>query len=380
MKIVGAVLREPKTPYRIEELELDPPKEKEVLVRYVYAGYCHSDLHNLLGEIPMFLPMVAGHEGAGIIEAVGPGVTKVKVGDHVGVTWMIPCGSCPQCYRGMGNICSGNLGNFVTGMLLDGTSRIHDKNGDMVRHGNFVSCFSNYSIVPEGGVIPVPKEFPLEYAALMGCCVPTGWGAVINTAKVQPGDSVAIWGLGGVGLNILRAAVSQHANPVIAVDIEADREEMAREFGATHFINNSREDPVPAIQLLTGGVKGPDGSIMGGGVDVAFEAIGDPGAIVQAWWATTVGGKVVVPGITPHDQTTNIPLMLLPLHQKSILGTLYGSISTHLDIPRLTHMAMTEDLKLDKLVTGKFKLEKINDVAEAMHKRQINGRWLCSFE
>jgi S-(hydroxymethyl)glutathione dehydrogenase/alcohol dehydrogenase len=249
-----------------------------------------------------------------------------------------------------------------------------------VRHGTFVSCFSNYSVVPETGVIPVPKEFPLEYAALMGCCVPTGWGTVTNTAKVQPGDSVAIWGLGGVGLNILRASVLRHANPVVAVDLEGGKEAIAREFGATHFIDNSKEDPVPIIQMLTGGVKSPDGTIMGGGVDFAFEAIGDPGAIIQAWWSTTIGGKLIVPGITPYDQTTNIPLMLLPLHQKSILGTLYGSISTHLDIPRMVNMAMQDDLKLDKLITKKFKLEQINDVADAMYKRQIQGRWVCAFD
>ncbi len=369
MKIKGAVLREPKKPYTIEELELEPPKEKEVLVKYAYTGYCHSDLHLQLGEIPIGLPLVAGHEGAGVVEDVGHGVTRVKKGDHVAVTWMIACGKCPQCLRGMGNICSGNFGAFLEGMLLDGTSRIKDKNGQMVRHGNFVSAFANYSVIPEDGVIPVPKEFPLEHAALMGCCVPTGWGTVNNTAKVQPGDSVAVYGLGGVGLNVLRACVMQHAYPVIAVDLEAGKESLAFEFGATHFICNSKEDPVPKIQQITGG-----------GVQFAFEAIGDPGAIIQAWWSTCIGGRVIVPGITPHDQTTNLPLMLLPLHQKAIMGNLYGSISTHLDIPRLINMAMKEDLKLDKLVSKKFKLEQINDVADAMLKRQIHGRWVCAWD
>jgi Zn-dependent alcohol dehydrogenase len=369
MKIKGVVLREPKKPYSIEELELEAPKEKEALVRYVYAGYCHSDLHNLLGEIYMALPLVAGHECAGIVEEVGPGCTKIKKGDHVVGTWMIPCGQCPQCRRGMGNICSGNFKNFVEGMLLDGTSRIKDKDGKMVRHGNFVSGFSNYTVVPEGGLIPVPKEFPLEYACLMGCCIPTGWGSVTNGAKVQPGDSVAVWGLGGVGLNTLRAAVLRHANPVIAVDLEADKEDLATEFGATHFICNSKEDPVPRIQEITGG-----------GVDVAFEAIGDPGAIIQAYWSIGPGGKVVVMGITPADQTTNLPLQVLPFGNKSILGILYGMISTDVDIPKLTQMAMTQDLKLDKLVTNKFKVEDINDVAEKMHKRQIRGRWILAWE
>ena len=380
MKIKGVVLREANKPYTIEEMELEPPKAHEVLIRYIYAGYCHSDLHLQLGEIPIAMPLAAGHEGAGVVEEVGPGVTTVKKGDHVGVTWMIPCGVCPQCRRGMGNVCSGNFGNFLQGLLLDGTSRIKDKKGEMIRHGNFVSCFSTHSVVPETGVIPMPKEFPLQFAALMGCCVPTGWGTVNNTAKVQPGDPVAVWGLGGVGLNVLRACVMQHAYPVIAVDLEESKESLAKEFGATHFICNSKEDPVPKILQLTGGVQMPDGMWMGGGVAYAFEAIGDPGAIIQAWWSTSIGGRVIVPGITPFDQTTNIPLMLLPLHQKAIMGNLYGSISTHIDIPRLVNLAMKEDLKLDKLVTNTFKMEQINDVAEKMHKRQIMGRWVMAFD
>jgi Zn-dependent alcohol dehydrogenase len=380
MKIQSAVLREPNKPLTIEELELDPPKEKEVLIKYAYTGFCHSDLHLMLGEIPIALPLAIGHEAAGVVEAVGPGVTKVQKGDHVVGTWMIPCGKCPQCLRGMGNICSGNFGSFLEGVLLDGTSRLKDKNGGMVRHGNFVSGFSTYSVVPEDGAIPLPKDMPLDQACFMGCCVPTGWGSVTNTANVQPGDSVVVYGLGGVGLNCLRAAVLRHANPVIAVDLEGSKEDIAMDFGATHFIDSSKEDPVPKIQLLTGGVAGEDGQIMGGGADVVFEAIGDPGAIIQAYWSSGMGGKIVIPGITPHDQTTNLPLMLLPLHQKSILGNLYGSISTHIDIPRLVTLAKTGDLKLDKLVTNKFKLKDINEVADAMIKREIKGRWVCEWD
>lgn len=380
MKVKSAVLREPNKPLTIEELELAPPKEKEVLVKSAFTGFCHSDLHLMLGEIPIALPLAIGHEMSGVVEDVGPGVTKVKKGDHVVGTWMIPCGQCPQCRRGMGNICSGNFGAFLGGMLLDGTSRLTDKNGEMVRHGNFVSGFSNYTVIPETGAIPVPKEFPLDQACFMGCCVPTGWGSVFNTAQIKPGDSVVVYGLGGVGLNCLRAAVMQHASPVIAVDLEGSKKDLALEFGATHFIDSTKEDPVPIILTMTGGVQMEGGMWMGGGVDVAFEAIGDPGAIIQAYWSTGMAGKVVIPGITPHDQTTNLPLMLLPLHQKSILGNLYGSISTHVDIPRLINMAMKEDLKLDKLITKRFKLNQINDVADAMIKRQIQGRWICDWD
>lgn len=371
MKIKGAVLRNPGegAKFSIEELELDPPKEKEALVRYVYAGFCHSDLHNLLGHVKIVTPFVAGHEAAGIVEEVGPGCSKVKKGDHVVATWMVPCGECPECRRGMGYICSGNFKYFLEGMLLDGTSRIRDKDGKMVRHGNFVSGFSNYSVVPEAGLIPIPKEFPLEYACLMGCCIPTGYGAVTNCAQIKPGDSVAVWGVGGVGLNVIRACFVRHANPIIAVDLEESKADLAKEFGATHFICNSKEDPVPIIQELTKG-----------GVNVAFEAVGDPGAIVQAFWTLAPAGKLVVIGITPHDKPSPLFLQTLPFGNKSILGSLYGMISTHVDIPRLVHMAMTHDLKLDKLVTNKFKLEEINDVAYRLHERKIRGRWLLSWD
>ena len=188
MKIKSAVLREINKPLSIEELELEPPKEKEVLVKYIYTGFCHSDLHLMLGEVSVGLPRAIGHEAAGVVQEVGPGVTKLKKGDHVVCTWMIPCGKCPQCLRGMGNICSGNFGFFLEGMLLDGTSRLKDKDGNVVRHSEFVAGFSSYSVVPEDGAIPIPKSMPLDQACFMGCCVPTGWGSVTNTAKVQPGD------------------------------------------------------------------------------------------------------------------------------------------------------------------------------------------------
>ncbi|MBW1788448.1 MAG: alcohol dehydrogenase catalytic domain-containing protein, partial [Deltaproteobacteria bacterium] len=243
MKIKAAVLREPNKPITIETLNLAPPKEGEVLVKVAYTGWCHSDLHMCLGEVPVGMPLVLGHETSGIVEEVGPGVTRTKAGDHVVCAWMIPCGKCPQCIRGKGYICSGNFDAFLGGTLLDGTSRLTDSHNEMVRHGCFVSGFSEYTVLPEDGVIPIRKDMPLDQACFMSCCVPTGWGSVTNTADVQPGDSVAVYGLGGVGLNILRASVLRHANPVIAVDSEGSKEDLAREFGATHFIDNSKEDP-----------------------------------------------------------------------------------------------------------------------------------------
>jgi S-(hydroxymethyl)glutathione dehydrogenase/alcohol dehydrogenase len=176
--------------------------------------------------------------------------------------------------------------------------------------------------------------------------------------------------MGGVGLNVIRAASMLHANPIIAVDLEGEKEKIALEFGATHFINNSKEDPIPMITK----------EISPGGVDYAVEAIGDPGAIVQAYWATKIGARLVSVGITPHDQTTNLPLMLLPLHEKAIMGTLYGNVSLGTDIPRLMNLALEGQLKLDKLTSRKFKLEQINDVIDSMEKREIKGRWICEWD
>jgi Zn-dependent alcohol dehydrogenase len=370
MKIKAAVCREPNEPLSIEELELDGPKANEVLVKFAYTGWCHSDYHLVKGEIPIKMPFVIGHEAAGVVEEVGPGVTHLEKGDHVATTWMIPCGKCPTCLEGKGYICQGNFGNFLEGKLLDGTTRLKDRNGEEVLHGNFVSGFSNYSVVPAAGAIKVRKDLPLDQACFLGCCVPTGWGCVYNVAKVRPGESVAVWGMGGVGLNIIRAAKLRLANPIIAVDLEGSKEELAREFGATHFIDNSKVDPIPIIME----------EIAPGGVQYSFEAIGDPGAIVQAWWATAMGAKMVIPGITPHDANTPMPLMLLPLHEKAILGTLYGNVSTAIDIPRLMDLAVTGDLKLDKLIDKYFKLEEINDIVDQMEKRQIKGRAVCKWD
>ncbi len=299
----------------------------------------------------------AGHEAAGIVEEIGPEVTRLKKGDHVVGSWMAPCGECTMCLRGWGHLCTGTAGYFGEGMMFDGTSRIKDKNGKMVRHGFFVSGFSSYSIVPEVSAIPIRRDFPLKYACLMACCIPCGWGAVVNTAGVKPGDSVAIFGLGGVGLSTLRASALRHANPIITVDIEEDKGAFAMEFGATHFICNKNDDPVSLIHEITGG-----------GVKYAFDAVGEPDAIIQAWWSLALRGKLIVLGITPYNQNNQFAFILMPVHEKSIVGSLYGSILAPADIPRLVDLATNNDMKLDRLITNEFKLEDINDVADKLKR------------
>ncbi len=380
MKTKAAVLREFGKALTIEELDLDPPKENEVLVKNAYSGFCHSDLSVIQGAIPLPLPMITGHEAAGVVEDVGPGVTKVKKGDHVVATWMIPCGQCANCLRGKGNICSTNMAYFMMGTLLDGTSRFKDANGQPVSHEAFVAGFSEYTVLPEAGAIPLPNDFPLDQACVMGCCVPTGWGSVMNVAKIQPGNSAAVYGMGGVGLNTIRALSHRNANPIIAVDLEGSKEDIAKEFGATHFIASSKEDPVPIIMKLTGGEQAEDGSWISGGADFVFEVSGDPGALVQAYWSMCPGGKTVVTGIPPADSASELPLMLLPLQQRSIIGHLYGSISPGLDIPPMFEIAKSGGMKLDKLIEKKFKIDAINETIEAMNKRQIKGRWVCAWD
>jgi S-(hydroxymethyl)glutathione dehydrogenase/alcohol dehydrogenase len=368
MKIKAAILREYNKPVTIEQIELAPPKEKEVLVKTAFTGFCHSDFSFIIGSFKFPLPLVLGHEASGVVEEVGPGVTTLKKGDHVVAAWMCPCGTCPECVSGHGHICRKSHEVHAAGTLLDMTSRLTDSKGGRLNHQTLVSGFAEYMVLPEIGAIKIRKDMPLDQASFLGCCLPTGFGAVYNAAGVKPGESVAIWGMGGVGLNVVQGAKLRSANPIIGVDLEGSKEAIAREFGATHFINSSKQDPVPIIQELTGG-----------GANYCFEAIGDPGAIVQASWSLGLGGKLVQIGITRQEAMTGLPLAFTPVHCKSVVGTLYGNIRTHVDIPAFADMAMKGDFKLDKLMTKKFKIEDINQVIETMKKNQIIGRWVCEW-
>ena len=380
MKMKAAVLREYKKPVSVEEVELAPPKEREVLVKTAYTGFCHSDHSCLTGGIPFPIPLVIGHEASGVVVDVGPGVTSLEKGDHVVATWMVPCGHCPECSSGQGHTCTTAHQTYIQGKLLDMTSRLKDANGVELNHQTFVSGFAEYMVLPEKGAIKVRKDMPLDVACTLACCMPTGFGAVYNVGDVKPGQSVAIWGMGGVGLNVVQGAKLRGAYPIIGVDLEGVKESIAMDFGVTHFIDSSKEDPVPAIQLLTGGAKMDDGSVMGGGADVVFEVVGDPGAIAQAYWAMGIRGKLVLVGIHSAEKVTELQLTWLPPQCKSIVGTLYGNIHISEDIPAFVDMIMRGDYKIDGLITRKFKVEEINEVAEAMTNRQIVGRWVCEWD
>jgi len=370
MKMKAAVCREYNKPITIEEVKLAPPKDKEVLVKTMYTGLCHSDWSAVAGYLGVPVPSVLGHESAGIVADVGPGVTSVKKGDHVVACWQISCGKCKLCISGRDHLCDASRQCLMEGTLLDGTSRFTDAKGKPLFHSTFISGFAEYMVLPEPAAVKIRDDFPLDQACLTGCCMPTGFGAAYNVADVKPGNSVAIWGMGGVGLNIVQGAKLRGASPIIGLDIEGSKEAIAREFGVTHFINSSKEDPVPKVQELTGG-----------GADFTFEAIGDPGAIVQAYWGMGIGGKLIMTGIHAMNETVPLMLAFTPPHNKNILGNLYGNLHIHQVLPALIDMIKDRRyIDLSKLITKKFKLEQINDAFEAMGKRQIIGRWVCTFE
>ena len=373
MKIKAAVVREFRKPATIEELDLAEPKEHEVQVKMLATGLCHSDLAFWDNTFDMRLPIVLGHEACGIVEKVGPGVTKLKPGDRVIGVWSAPCGSCYQCIHGRPVLCEGpSARHFGNAVLLDGTSRMTDNNGQPVGMSEFIAGFATHSVFPEICAVKVPEHVksPPEQLCQLGCSVLTGWGAMVNTGKVSEGNSIGIWGCGGIGLNAIRWAALRHCNPIIAVDIKGSKRDIALEFGATHFVDATKADPVPLAKELTGGF----------GLDFVAEAIGDPGAQIQAWWALRSSGTFISIGLTPQDVTTSLPLTFLPVHMKTIKGTLYGDSHPKEDVPMMAELMNKGLLKTDKLVTRLIDLEQLNEAKEAMLAHDIIGRWVVKYD
>ena len=267
MRIRAAVLRHPGQPVAIEEVELDPPKANEVLVRVAAVGVCHSDVRHADGDLGPRWPAVMGHEGAGVVEAVGEKVTHVAPGDHVALCFVPACRACRYCAAGKPNLCETVAENGARGMLMDGTSRLRLLDGTLLQHGLRTACFAERTVVAAGGAVRIPAELPLWQAALLGCGVVTGAGAVGNVAGVRSGDSVAVLGCGGVGLQVIAAARRAGADPIIAVDRVPEKLELARAQGATHGVHVAADDnPATTIHGLTNG-----------GVDFAFEVVGQAG-------------------------------------------------------------------------------------------------------
>ena len=363
MKTRAAVIYAPGEPIRIEEVELDPPGNHEVLVRMVAAGICHSDYHIVTGDLPSYLPMALGHEGAGVVEAVGSGVTNCKPGDHVVLSWIPSCGSCRYCTSGHANLC--NLGaTTLVGAQLDGTFRMHR---DDVNIGQFclVSTFSERTVVPDISIVVIDDAYPLNRAVLVGCSVITGVGAVIHRAKVEPGSTVLVVGCGGIGTNAVQGAALVGARMIIAVDIYDFKLEKAREFGATHIINAQKEDVAQVVTDLTGGQ----------GVDYAFDAIAMPETIGQCYTCTGKNGTIVIIGLAPTTVTSiPIPPLEFVLYQKAVMGTLFGDSQPRHDIPNLLAMYQAGKLKLDELVSRTYTLDQVNTAyADLLAGENIRG-------
>jgi S-(hydroxymethyl)glutathione dehydrogenase / alcohol dehydrogenase len=357
----AVVFRDPDHPVEVTDVELDPPKEGEVRVAIAAAGVCHSDLHVRKGDWNVAAPLVMGHEGSGTVTEVGPGVSALKEGDRVVLSWVPSCGRCRMCLAGHPARCELAADVLLPrGVLYDGTTRLH-RGGERIHHYLSVSSFAEEVVVPESGAIPIHAEAPLDVLALVGCGVATGVGAVQRTAAVPEGASVAVIGCGGVGLSVVQGARLARAGTVIAADLDPVRAELARSFGATHAVGAHNGDPVAAVQDITGG-----------GVDFAFDAIGKIETTEQAIDMLAIGGTAVVVGLPPTGATARFAPLALAERELRIVGSNYGSTVPADDFPALVDLYLAGDLMLDELVTGRRPLED----AEAALQDLAAGRTL----
>lgn len=335
-------------PLRIQEVELDPPGPGEVLVRIAAAGLCHSDLSVINGDRPRPLPMVLGHEAAGVVEDVGAGVEDLRKGDHVVLVFVPACGHCLPCAEGRPALCEpGALANG-NGTLLSGARRLR-RDGEPLNHHVGVSAFAEYATVSRRSVVKIDPELPLEEAALFGCAVLTGAGAVINTAGVRAGQTVAVVGLGGVGLCALLAAVASGAREIVAVDVLPQKLAFARQLGATATFDAREENVVEAIRERTRG-----------GVDFAFELAGTANALELAWAITRRGGVTVTAGLPHPSARLPVPIGQLVAEERTLKGSYIGTAVPARDVPRLIDLYRNGRLPVDRLLSGRLSLEEIN--------------------
>ena len=362
----AAVLYEVNRPLVIEEIELDPPKAHEVRVRVQAAGICRSDLHYMKGEAILPLPAVLGHEGAGIIEEVGQDVSDLKTGDHVIFSFVSSCGHCSFCVSGRSYLCDNHAATGPN--LLDGTTRLH-KGNQRIAHMGKVACFAEQTVVPEVACVRAPDDLPWPQAAFIGCCTTTGVGAAIFAANVRPGSSVAVFGCGGIGLNILLGARLQNASTIIAIDIDEGRLGFARKFGATHFVNAAGENPVQAVKAMTGGR----------GADYTFEAFGSAETVRQTYEAVCKGGTAVAVGLSPVGDKAEIDLTELVRQEKTLKGTYYGSARPTVDMPTMIDLYQTGKLDLDSLIGKIYSLDQINDAYADLEAGSLGRGVITSF-
>jgi S-(hydroxymethyl)glutathione dehydrogenase/alcohol dehydrogenase len=346
----AAVMRATGEPLRIEEIQIDTPGPREVLVRTAATGVCHSDLHVLEGSLPNPLPTVLGHEPAGVVEAVGGEVRHVAPGDHVIGCLSAFCGTCEYCVGGRPNLCEGE----ATMRRPEERPRL-SKDGEPITQFVHLSAFAERMLVHENALVRIRPDVPLDRVALIGCGVTTGLGAVFNRARVQPGRTVAVIGCGGIGLSVVQGARIAGAGRIVAVDTAAWKLELATRLGATEVVNAAEGNPVPAVVELTSG-----------GADYAFEAIGLPATVRQAVRMTRKGGTTVMIGVVPAGTSVELPGVDIVLREKTILGCMMGSNRFRVDMPRYVELYRSGQLRLDEMISARLPLERVNDAFEAM--------------
>jgi Zn-dependent alcohol dehydrogenase len=356
----AAVMHERGARLVLEDVDLEPPRVGEVLVRLVATGVCHTDLNGLRGPRALPVPMVLGHEGAGVVEAVGAGVSATAPGDHVVLSAIGRCGKCAACVAGRPWMCAAWGATIFSGQLLDGTTRLSLR-GSPVHHWFAQSSFAERAVVPEGSVVRIRPEIPLEKAALLACGVSTGLGAVFNAARVAVGESVAVIGCGGVGVAAIVGADLAHANPIVAVDVVDEKLEYARSLGATHAVNASREDPIARVRELTGG-----------GPDHTFECVGNAKTLEQLVEIVPAGGSGYVVGAAPAG--TRFPFLTDGfIRNKHLHGVMQGNVRATVDIPRYLDLYARGRLPLDRMVTRTYPLDEINEALDGLAREAGRG-------
>jgi alcohol dehydrogenase len=342
-------------PLVVDDVELSAPQEGEVLIEVAAAGLCHSDLSVIDGSRPRVVPMLLGHEAAGIVREVGPGVRTVAEGDHVVFSFVPTCGRCTMCLCGRAALCEPGAAANHAGTLLNGARRLKDKAGRALNHHLGVAAFSQFAVAMAESLVPIDRELPLDKAALFGCAVMTGVGAVVNTAKVEAGAAVAVIGLGGVGLSAILGARAAGAGTIVAVDRLESKLAIARQFGATHAVNAAAPDAIDQIRAVTGG-----------GAHYAFECVGHPNGLSTAYAATRRGGTTVAVGLPSPSLTYPLTHVSLVSDERTIKGSFMGSCVPQRDVPRFIAMYRAGKLPIDELHTHTIGLEEINAGMDAL--------------
>jgi S-(hydroxymethyl)glutathione dehydrogenase / alcohol dehydrogenase len=344
----------------VEEVELGEPGPGEVEVRLASSGVCHSDWNVVTGATANPLPAVLGHEGAGVVRAVGQGVQSIAEGDHVILSWLPACGRCFYCSRGRQVLCDVAMADMFRGTLPGGTLRL-SQDGDHLYHYSYLSAFAERCIVPEGCCVRIREDAPLDVAALVGCAVMTGYGAAVTRAGIRPGEAIAIFGAGGVGLSAIMGSRLAGAGAIVAVDPFPLRRGAALELGATHALDPGSDDVASFMQDLTNGR----------GADAAIDSAGVPGVLTQAYAAVRRGGTVVAVGLPPEGAVAELPASDLAREEKVITGSFYGSCSPQVDMPIVLDLYMDGQLPLDRLISRTYPLEEINDAFAAMNAGEV---------